>query len=369
MPGNFELRYIDNRCLKEIKKQYDKDKRYPNIPLEEKKRILILVRWQLSHEIVGSSGKLDGTEHYARNLLNLEKIDSAKMLEGSENIILRWLWDCIKKDISRIFRIFLQEQVFIPQGDESSALQEEYLDMISDVTKVLIKKVVENLDELDASYISDTELSEIVKRYDGDPRFPTISSDEKQLILKRLRHRVATVLHKYSDEIAGDKKIAKWLLDLETMDKIQCGTKGYVHICWLLSCVKKELSEIEEVFKYDTISIPHEENQVSLRNEYLELIADAAKALIKETALSFDELNQYDVTVTSDNAPQHKSILKRPESLTHDDNSSRQGETKHVAWQSDPTQSSDAQPTKKQRFTDNDSVEENLTHTTPSFTY
>jgi hypothetical protein len=366
MPGHFEERYIYNRCLKELKKQYDKDKRYPNIPLEEKKRILILIRWQLSHEIVGSSSKLDGTVHYARSLVNLEKIDSVTMLEGSENIILRWLWSCIKKDIDKISRILLQEQIFIPQGDEQKALQEEYLGMISDVTKVLIKRVVENLD---ASYISDTELNEIVKRYSDDPRFPTISSDEKQLILKRLRHRVATVLHKYSDEVAGEKKIAKWLLDLETMDKIQCGTKGYVHICWLLSCVKKELSKIEEVFKYDAISIPHDENQVSLRNEYLELIADAAKALIKETALSFDELNQYDVTVTSDNVPQHKSILKRPESLTHDDNSSRQGETKHIVWQLDPIQSTDAQPTKKQRFADNASVEENLSHATTGYTY
>lgn len=353
MPVNTEHRYIDNKCLKEIKKKYCKDKRYPNISPEQKEKILIRIRYRLSNEIFTSSGKLDGAEHYARSLVNLENVASAEAI-GVARSGTKWLWSCIKKDLEEISEIFLYYKVLIPQGNEQKELQEEYLDMISDAAKVLIKRVVENLNEYDATYISDNELKEITQSYCKNLNFSAISNDEKQRIFKRLRHRVAVIIHKSSDEA---KDMAQWLLNLENIDEIPVLVDLYSDLCWLQHCLKQDFDRITEVFEYDNIFIPKDETNTNLRNQYLALIADATKTLIRKTALSFDELNQYDVTATSDNS-QHKSILKKPEK-SKIDNKEDGGEkaAQHITWQLPTSQPDDLQSTKKRKFTDDAATE------------
>jgi hypothetical protein len=357
MPNTYDQKYIDNGCLKEIKKKYYKDPRYPNIPQGEKEKMLILIRSRLSSQIFSSSGKLDGAEHHARSLVNLEKINSAEVLESSQYVILRWLWGCIKKDLNRISEMFLYYKVLIPQGNEQKQLQEEYLDMISDAAKVLIKRVVENLDEYDATYISDNELKELTESYCEDQRFPTISHEEKQRILKRLRHRVAVVTHESADGSDDEKNIAQRLLNLESIDEIPVLSHLHSHLCWLWHCLKQDFDRIAEVFEYDNIVIPKDEANANLRNQYLEFIANATKTLIQKTALSSNELNQYEVTATS-GSNHHKSILKKTAKSSIDDEDGEKEATQHVTWQVPTTQPNDLQPTKKQKFTDDTATED-----------
>lgn len=139
MPKVNDERYINNMYLNAIIEQYHKESRFSNIPLEDKRRILERIRHRLSH-VIYMDDRIDGEKLTSQALLNLEKINNVP-LSSLHDLDISFLYACIIKNLERIAPIFSYYKVSIPQDGNHPTLTQEYLEMISDVTKYLIKEV------------------------------------------------------------------------------------------------------------------------------------------------------------------------------------------------------------------------------------
>lgn len=167
MPRVNDERYINNTYLASISESYENDTRFANIPLEDKERILERIRYRVS-QVIYTDERGDGEKLMSQDLLNLEKFPGIP-LSAISDLGISFLYGCMYKKLERISPIFLYSGVRIPQDDSSPELTNEYLEMIADVTKYLIKEIasgfnLQNSAKQSGGSTSNKELKSNLKR-------------------------------------------------------------------------------------------------------------------------------------------------------------------------------------------------------------